>query len=99
MQKFLDLLSSILSRPSLDTQSANKSQSLYSLVMTCNQKDILHLDSLTRYFEMPYNALLTRGIWLLTLVRDAEIKSKRLAIIEIDEESGMVTNVSPITIS
>lgn len=79
-------------------RSVSKSQDC-TLIMTCREEDIAHLDGLSRYYETKYEGLLSRGIWLLTAVREAEIVQKRLAIIEIDENSGEVISVSPITVS
>lgn len=103
MKKFLELLSRLLNRPDLH-QSADAApqptkSSMYQLIFTCNQKDIDHLDSLSRYYESRYEGIIGRGIWLLTLMRNCEIEDKRLAIVEIDEESGRVVTVSPITLS
>jgi hypothetical protein len=66
--------------------------------MTCMPEDIAHLDSLARYYETPYNGLLSRGLWLLTLARNAEINDRRLAVIEVEEESGQILSILPITI-
>jgi len=68
------------------------------IVLVCNKKDILHLDSLTRYYESNYEGVLSRGIWLATLMRDSEVLNKNLAIVEIDKNTGKINSVSPVTI-
>lgn len=108
MKKLLELLSAALNRPHIQEPKKETTEPeaepqpspiAYKLVFNCNQKDIDHLDGLVRYYETRYEGVISRGLWLLTLMRDTEVESKRLAIIEIDEESGLVTYVSPISLA
>lgn len=103
MKKVLDLLSRFLNRPTavqpLPTDKPVVKSNNYQLIFACNQRDIDHLDSLVRYYETRYEGIISRGVWLLTLMRNSEIDSKRLAVVEIDEESGEVLNVSPIVLN
>jgi hypothetical protein len=104
MKRILELLSRFFNRPDLhiaaETTAVNPNSSTnFQINFSCNQKDIDHLDSLVRYYETRYEGVVSRGIWLLTLMRNSEIESKRLAVIEVDEESGQVVTVSPITLN
>jgi len=63
-----------------------------------NNKDMEVIDSLVRYYEVPLEGLFSRGIWLLTIMRDSEIADLKLAVIDVDEQSGEIKSVSPITL-
>ena len=67
-----------------------------TIILICKQEETLQLNSLTRYYEVNYEQLMSRGVWLLTLMRDSEIKEKKLAVIDIDS-SGEIVSVFPIT--
>jgi len=69
-----------------------------TIVLHCHEKQMALMENLSRYFEAPIPSVLSRGIFLLTHARDAEVQNKKLAIVEFDEESGKVTSVSPINI-
>lgn len=103
MKKVLDILSSIFSKEEFTPES--RPVAPIELVLNCMEKDIIHLDSLVRYYENPkagYAGVFSRALWLLTLMRDTEVDSdevniKKFAIIQIDPD-GQITNISPITL-
>lgn len=99
MKKILDGLLGLFNRPEIKKTivQTNTSQDL-TIMLSCKEQDIKHLDSLTRYYETEYPGIISRGLWLLTIMRNAEINSRKLAIIEVDEESGQVLQVAPITV-
>ena len=70
-----------------------------TIVLSCDKKDTNHLDSLCRYYEVGYEGIHARGVWLATLLKDAEIINKKLAVVEIDNESGEITSISPVILS
>jgi hypothetical protein len=53
--------------------------------------------SLCRYYEIGEVDLFARGIWLLALVRDMEVREKKIGVLTLNDQ-GLVTEVAPINV-
>ncbi len=67
------------------------------ILIKCDKKSLEHLDSLCKYFEIPQNEAFSRGVWFLSLIRDIEIRNKKIGVIATDQ-NGIVTEIVPINI-
>jgi len=98
MKYLLNALLKILDRPSPPRSYPEQSDEGVYISLFCKSSEVRHLDSLTLYYESDYSGIISRGLWLLSTLRNTEISSKKLAIIEIDEESGQVLQITPISV-
>lgn len=64
---------------------------MHYLVIYMGEKEMEHVNSLSRYYELNPFHLFARGMWLLTLLREAQLNGKELAIVAIDDESQEVS--------
>jgi hypothetical protein len=69
------------------------------MVLRIKPEDALELNKLSQYFECPYEGLVGRGLWLLSTFRNADICSQNMCIVEREEFSGKIVNISPIIIN
>lgn len=99
MKKILEFLSIFFNKSSVPDLKFNLNKKDIDIILSCKGNQVYQLDSLTRYYEVNYQELLSRGIWLLSIMRDAEIDNKKIAIVSIDEESGKVMSFSPISLT
>ena len=64
---------------------------MHYLVIYMGEKEMEHVNALSRYYELNPFHLFARGMWLLTLLREAQLSGKELAIVSIDDESQEVS--------
>jgi hypothetical protein len=73
---------SILIKTTEDTSSIPSQD---CILIKCDKKSLEHLDSLCKYFEIPQNEAFSRGVWFLSLVRDIEMRNKKIGVIATDQ--------------
>lgn len=69
---------------------------LHYIILYIDDKSMNHLNSLTRYFETNHFGLLMRSMWLMTILRDAQINGKEMAVVTIDPNSMKISDYLPI---
>lgn len=57
-----------------------------TVTFTLQEKETFLFDKLTRYYELNHIQIIERGLWLMTLMRDAEINGGHLALLKVNEE-------------
>lgn len=92
MKRFLSILTFFFTAKEYSTK-INKN---IKISVSYQDNQIEKLDSLTRYYEANYEKLLDRGVWLLTVMRDAEVNEKYMAIVNEDEKSGKIKSINKV---
>lgn len=69
----------------------------HKIVIECNESALSHLQNLCRFFEIEQLEAISRGIWLLTIARDAELNNKKIGLISLDN-NGMIIDVMPMNL-
>lgn len=68
-----------------------------TICMQCEADLKLQIEKLSRFYEIDTENALKRGLWLLAIVREAEISNKKIGVITVDN-SNIVTNITPINV-
>jgi len=78
--------------------SANTTSTTKDIItIECDNRATSQLQGICRFFEINEFDALSKGIWLLSLIRDTEVNNKKLGIISLDK-NGLITEVSPINV-
>ncbi len=80
----------------LDQMKHSNNDDLHYIILYIDDKSMNHLNSLTRYFETNHFGLLMRSMWLMTILRDAQINGKEMAVVTIDPNSMKISDYLPI---
>jgi hypothetical protein len=67
------------------------------LNIDCSQNTIWQIEKLSRYFEINENVVVSRGLWMLNVVRECEISNRKIAIVTLDK-NNVVVDIAPINI-
>jgi predicted component of type VI protein secretion system len=67
------------------------------IVFECDNLTKTQIDKICRFFEIDKMTAIKRGLWMLHVIKEAEVHNKKIGIISLDT-SNVVLDIKPINI-
>lgn len=75
-------------------KNANVSE---KIIFECDNLTKTQIDKICRFFEIDKSTAIKRGLWMLNVIKEAEVHNKKIGIISLDN-ANIVVDVKPINI-